>query len=167
MKEEQVQTASRQRRKVDPMESFFMRAHDWEIVKSAEISYRETIRNLRLLETFFVNASKGQPEHALEIRRRIAESRLERALMKKCSFGVCRARLIALSHLGFTNLERKALIHLIYARGAFARGHKQVAKRVAMEIIEELEKSLKKRKSRSEKEMLALTKNFLDRIKKS
>ncbi|MGA3010306.1 MAG: hypothetical protein ABSD72_08600 [Terracidiphilus sp.] len=167
MKNERVQAASWQRRKVDPIERFFMIAHDWERVKSAGISYDETTRNLQMLEAFFVDALKERPEDALEIRRRIAESRLDLAITKKCSFAVCRARLNALSHLGFTNLDRKGFYHLIYARGIFDRGHKKMAKRIAVDIIEELENSLKKRKSRSLKQTLAAMKNFLDLFEKT
>ena len=162
MKEKRVQTISRKSEKVSPIGRCFMRAHDREIVKSGKISYDESLRNLQMLEAFFVNALKEKPKDALEIKRRIAESRLDLALRKNCSVAVCRARLKALSHLGFTSLERKALFHLIYARGALARGHNRAAKRVSVAIIEELENSLKNRKSRPEKQMLAVARNFLD-----
>jgi len=42
-----------------------------------------------------------------------------------------------------------------------------MAKRIAVDIIEELENSLKKRKSRSLKQTLAAMKNFLDLFEKT
>ena len=164
MKEKRVKTASKQRRKISHAERFFMRALDWEIVKSEKISYDETLRNLQLLEAFFVNALKKQPADALEIKRRIAEWRLDRAIRKNCSFAVCQAQLNALSRIEFSNMERKAYCHLIYARGALARGHIHAAKRVSTATIKELENSLKNHKSRAEKQMLELTRSFLDSI---
>jgi hypothetical protein len=137
-----------------------------ELAKVATVSHAEMDRALRNLEKCYVKQLERHPDLALEVRRRIAEQLLDQAVLRGSSLSVCRARLNAASKLGFTNLEKRAHYHLLYAKGAFARGHKRVANRVAVAIANDLEQSLKRRKSLLAQECLAYTKKFLDHVKR-
>lgn len=128
------------------------------------MSYSEVIRSLRRLEREYVPQLGGHPTFARELRRRIAEKLLEQALLHDCKLSVCRARLNAAEQLGFTDVEQSAHYRLLYAKGAFARGHKRVAYRTAKAVAGDLERSLGRRKSLLGKHLLKLTKEYLEYI---
>jgi hypothetical protein len=139
----------------------FVRAVSWEIVRAATVSHEETVGRLRNLGKFYVKQLEGHPKLALEMRRRIAEQLLEQAIFRRSSLSVCRARLNAASRLGFADVERKAHCHMLYALGASARGNKRVAKKIAAEIANDLEQSLKKREGLLARDCLAHARRFL------
>ena len=80
---------------------------------------------------------------------------------------MCRARLNAAARLGFTDVEQSAHYRLLYAKGAFARGRKRVAYRTATAIVQDLEHSLKKRKSLLAQHLLTLAREYVGHIQKS
>lgn len=154
--------------------SAFGHALDLELVKSSSISYSQVVRNLRSLERDYVKKLKAHPEFALEIRRRIAESVLDQALLHGCNLSICRAKLSNASRLGWTDIGRKAHFHLVYARVALASGHKRVARRVAFAMVKEIQNMLDEPKnglSRSGRkfygELLARTVEVIDVIEGS
>jgi hypothetical protein len=126
--------------------------------------YSEVVRSLHRLEREYVPQLHGHPKFARELRRRIAEKLLEQAILHGCKLAVCRGRLTAAARLGFTDLEQSAHYRLLYAKGAFARGHKRVAYRTAKAVAGDLERSLRRRKSLLGKHLLKLTKEYLDHI---
>jgi hypothetical protein len=145
----------------------FARSLDWEMTRADTISYSEVVSSLRKLEKRYVGQLREHPKFARELRRRIAEKLLEQAILHGCNLSVCRARLNAAVRLGFTDVEQSAHYRLLYAKGALARGHRRVAYRMAAAIAKDLERSLKKRKSLLGKELLGLTRRYLDYVKKS
>jgi hypothetical protein len=138
----------------------------WKVVGAATMSYPEVARSLRGLERAYLVRLKDHPELALEIRRRIAENLLEQALIHGCSLPGCREKLKRTSRLGFENVERKAHFYLLYARGAFARGHKRVARQYTSTIETELDCLLRKRKSPLAKQCLEVARAFMRFIDK-
>jgi hypothetical protein len=55
---------------------------------------------------------------------------------------------------------QKTTYSILYAKWAFAQGHKRIARRVADEVIDELERSLKKRDNLPVRQCLAFAKRF-------
>ena len=167
VRKKRMQNNPRARDRVRSVGAAFARSLDWEMTRAATISYDEVVSSLRNLEKQYVGQLEGHPKFRRELRRRIAEKLLEQALFRGCKLSACRARLNAASRLGFTDVERKAHCHLLYAKFAFVRGHKRVAYRVATAIAKELERSLRKRKSLLAKHLLTLAREYLDHFKKS
>jgi hypothetical protein len=146
----------------------FARSLALEMTRAATISYGEVVRSLRRLEREYVPQLDGRPKFARELRRRIAEKLLEQAILHGCKLSVCRARLNAAARLGFTDVEQSAHYRLLYAKGAFARGHKRVAYRTATAVASDLERSLRRRrKNLLGKHLLKLTMEYLDHIRES
>jgi len=142
----------------------FARAAGFEIVKASSIPYDEVARNFRRLERTYLPHLAEHPSLALEIKRRISEHLLEQAILHGCSQQTCRSRLSVALRLGFTNIEQEAHYRLLYAKGALARGHMQIAKKTASEMVRKLRRSLKKRRSLLGQQCLTVTQKFLDHL---
>lgn len=155
---------AKRRKSVEAIGRDFARAVDWETIRAATISQTEIENNLRNLEGYYVNLLEKHPKFALEVRRRIAEMLFEQAVLRQNSLSACRARLNAASRLGYTNIERKAHCHMLYAMYASARRNERVAIKIATAIANDLELSLKKRKSLLAEQCLAHAKRFLEFI---
>ena len=138
----------------------FALALSQEVIDSHKKSHAHFARDLRKLEKVYLTRLKSSPELCLEIRRRISERLLDHAILARCKQSVCRARLNAASALGFTDLMQKTTYSILYAKWAFAQGHKRVARRVAAEVIDELQRSQKKRNSRPIQQCLAFAERF-------
>jgi hypothetical protein len=110
---------------------------------------------------------KGNRRLIREIERRIAELLLQHAIRHGCSFDVCRARLNELRRLGFSNIESKSTSYLLYAQGAMDRGHRNVARSIAATMADELERSLRRRRSMAGKKDLQLLRSFLTEFESS
>jgi len=126
-----------------------------EMTRAATL-YAEVVSSFRRLEKHYVAELGKHPMLARELRRRIAERLLEQAILHGCNLAVCRARLNAAARLGFTDVEQSAHYRLLYAKGAFSRGHKRVAVRTAEQVRDELRRSLRRRKSMLGKRLLGL-----------
>lgn len=155
---------SGRRNHVQAVGGAFARSLALETTRASTISYAEVVRNLRRLEREYVAQLEKHPRYARELRRRVAEKLLEQAILHGCNISVCRARLNAATRLGFTDVEQSAHYRLLYAKGAFARGHKQVACRTAKAVASDLERSLRRRKSLLGKHLLKLTREYLGHI---
>ena len=145
----------------------FAHSLGWEMTRARTLTYAEVVNNLRSLERQYVGQLQKHPEFALELRRRIAEKLLEQAIFHGCKLSVCRARLNAASRLGFTDIEQSAHYRLLYAKGAFDRGHTLVAYRTTTTIARDLECSLRRRRSRLGKHLLTLTREYMNHIERS
>ena len=168
MRGKRTPNSARVRNHVKTVGAGFARSFALEMTRAAKIGYGEVVRSLRGLEREYVPQLDGHPKFAKELRRRIAEKLLEQAILHGCKLSVCRARLNAASRLGFTDLEQSAHYRLLYAKGAFARGHKRVAYQTATAIASDLERSLRRRrKNLLGKHLLKLTREYLDYIRKS
>jgi len=167
MRTKRTPNTARVRNRIQSVGGAFSRSLALETTRAATISYAEVVGNLRRLEKEYVRQLEGYPKFARELRRRVAEKLLEQAIFHGCKLSVCRARLNAASRLGFTDVEQSAHYRLLYAKGAFARGHKRVAYRTAAGVAQDLERSLKRRKSLLAKRLLTLTREYLDHIKTS
>src|SRR5258708_33293892 len=111
------------------------------------LTYRGFAARLRQIEHRHVEQLRNKTFYAREIRRRPAELLLKEAIARGCSFEVCRTRMRQLETLGFADIETKALHALIYARMARANGHFRIARQVATKMVDELNRSLRRRKS--------------------
>jgi hypothetical protein len=166
----QTKPKARKPRRRDPVQAIgaaFARSLSFETVRAATLSYDEVTKSLREIETRYVAQLRGHPGYVKEVKRAIAGKLLEQAIFHGCKLSVCRARLSAASRLGFTDLEQSAHYRLLYAKGAFARGHKRVAYRTTKAVARDLERSLRRRKSLLGKHLLKLTREYLDHIRKS
>lgn len=143
------------------IERDFAKALDTEVVKAGGIGYRSVVTRLRRLERSFLSMLPVKSADALELRRRIAEQIYQQALSHNCSPALCRAKLRALTRLGFTDVERKAHFYLLDARAALSRGEKPVARRTAAAMIRELEAAPGRRGNPLRRELLGLTKALL------
>ena len=94
---------------------------------------RQKIAQLRGVEHEYCHRLASKPRLKLEVKRRIAENLLDMGISRGRSIATCRARLNALTKLGFTDIEQKAHYHLMYARTALERGHRQMAFRLAQD----------------------------------
>jgi hypothetical protein len=160
-----VKRVPKRERDVQAVGGAFANSLALETTRASTISYTEFARNLRRLEKEYVGQLERYPRFALELKRRIAEKLLEQAILHGCDMSVCRARLSAAARLGFTDVEQSAHYRLLYAKGAFARGHKRVAYRTAKTVAGDLERSLRRRKSLLGKHLLRLTREYLDHIR--
>ena len=142
----------------------FARAAGFEMAKASSIPYNEVARNFRRLERTYLPHLVGHPILALEIRRRVSEHLLEQAILHGCSQQACRSRLSEALRLEFTNVEQEARYCLLYAKGALARGHRRIAKKIASEMVQKLHRSLKKRRSLLGQQCLTVTQKFLDQL---
>jgi len=147
--------------KLARIERDFAKALAREVAKAGGISYRAVVARLRHLQRSCLALLPASSADALEVRRRIAEQMFQQALFHDCSRAVCRAKLKALSNLGFTDLERKAYFYLLDARAALSRGDKTLARRTAATMIRELENAPKRGRNDLRKELLGLTKALL------
>lgn len=143
------------------VERAFAKALGWEAASAASVSYKEVVVRHRRLERHYLKQAAGNRRLCREIRRRVAEQLLEQAIFHGCGLKLCRERLRRVSRLGFTNVERKAHYYLLYAKGAFARGHKRVAHRTTTAIARELERTLGKRKNPLARDLLRLANGYL------
>jgi hypothetical protein len=130
------------------------RTLDFECIRSASLPHNEVVRNFRKVEKFYLKELRGNPELALETRRRVAEHLLDQAILNGCAQRVCSSRLRTAAELGFTTIEREAHFRLLYARGALARGHVRIARKTAAEMAGKLERSLRRRRSLLAKQYL-------------
>ena len=124
----------------------FVRAGTREQIKRG-LTYRSFAARLRQIERIHVGQLRSKPYLACETKRRIAELLLKRATLCGGSFELCRTRMSRLQELGFTDIETKAFHCLIYARAARDHGHLRVARQVAANMVDELNRSLQRRKS--------------------
>jgi hypothetical protein len=143
------------------IERDFAKALALEVANAGSLSYRAAAARLRRLERSFLPMLPAKSADALEVRRRIAEQIYHQALSHGCSPAVCRAKLRALSRLGFTDVERKAHFFLLDARAALSRGDKSLARRTAATMIRELEDAPRRGRNPLRKELLGLTKDLL------
>jgi hypothetical protein len=111
------------------------------------LTYRSFAARLRQIERIHVGKLRSKPYLARETKRRIAELLLKHATLCGGSFQLCRTRMRRLQELGFTDIETRAFHCLIYAKAARDRGHLLVARKVATNMVDELNRSLRRRKS--------------------
>jgi hypothetical protein len=137
---------------------------EWKLFGAGTKSYGEIAKDLGALEKHYVSKLKHHPALVLEIRRRIAENKLEQALLHRCPLSLCNARLKVLSNLGFDTVERKAHFYLLFARGALARGNKSAARRMTSQIIDELQILLEGSSSPLAEQCLAYGRKILNSI---
>jgi hypothetical protein len=115
---------------------------------------REKVAQLRRVENEYCRRLADEPRLRLEVKRRIAETLLDRSISRGQRIASCRARFNALAKLGFTNIEQKAHYHLMYARAALERGHPQIAFNLATRMVLDLRRSLRHRRSLLGRELL-------------
>jgi hypothetical protein len=127
---------------------------------------RRKIAQLRRMENKYCRKLADEPRLKLELKRRIAETLLEMSLCRGRRIASCRARLNALARLGFTDIERKARYHLLYARAALERGHSQIAFDVASRMVLEVRRSLRNRRSLLGRELLGHLERLATRASK-
>jgi hypothetical protein len=146
----------------------FARSVSSEMTRAMTLNYAEVVRAFRNLEKHYVAHLERYPKLAREIKRRVSERILEQAILHGCNLSVCCAKLRVASRLGFSDLEQKAHYHLLYAKAAFARGHKRLALRTTTAITKELERSLTKSpKNALAKHLLKVAREFLTSMKNS
>ncbi|SRR6266496_638860 len=91
---------------------------DLEIIfaRKRETEFDDLVKAFKAVETSYVAQFATNQFLALEAKRRVAELLLCSATGKRCPFETCRALLDDLFRLGFTDLERKGTMCLIFSR---------------------------------------------------
>jgi len=119
-------------------------------------SQRRKIARLRRIEDEFCRRLANKPRLKVEVKRRIAETLLDMSISQGQTLATCRVRFGALAKLGYTDVEQKAHYCLIYARAALERGHPRIADNVTKNMIPELRRSLRRRRSLLGRQLLRL-----------
>jgi hypothetical protein len=148
------------------LEREFGKTLGWQVAKAGTLSYRTVAARLRNLEQLYLKQLKNEVLKR-EVRRRIAEQMFQQAIFHNCSLPLCKAKLNELTKLGFENIERKGHFYLLYTRGALARGHRLLANRTARAIVNELERSVPRRKSLLAQDLLVNFKSLLAHVQPS
>lgn len=123
----------------------------WELGRVLEKIYAQTpnmefdeiLRSYDDVESAFLPKVAGNESLIKEAKRRIAELKLFSAIEKHCPFELCQALFNDLSHhLGFTNLEKKANVYIIYSRYCLEMGHYYDGRSILEQLKIELEEKL-------------------------
>jgi hypothetical protein len=104
-----------------------------------DMEFDDLVKAYRKVQDYFLPQVGGNEFFTLETKRRVAELMLYSALEKQSPFELCRKLFDELSQLGFTNLERKSTVYLIYSRYCLQAGREDEG----INLLELLEVELK------------------------
>src|SRR6266487_2714427 len=153
----------RSRARIRGRELAFVRAVT-EVQLAKGLSYRAFTARLRRIERFHVEQLSRNKFLAQEIKRRISELLLKEAILRGCSFNICRRRMNEIRALGFTDIEQKSMCLFFYARAARDRGHFHIAKDTAAGMAKELDSSLRRKRSLLGKDWLKALTSLLSEL---
>jgi hypothetical protein len=114
-------------------------------VKGPDMKFEDLVKSYKLVEESFLPKVAGNEVLILETKRRVAELILYSALEKKCSFGLCERLFNEVVDLGFTNLEKKANVYMVYSRYCLQIGHNDEGNRLLIPLKAELEENIYKK----------------------
>jgi hypothetical protein len=106
-----------------------------------EMSFEDLVRAFKTVETHYVEL-ETKPFLILETKRRVAEWMIMAATDKRCPYETCRARLDHLFQLGFTDLQMKVTMCIIFARYCRATRHFREGIELLEPVVEELQSEL-------------------------
>lgn len=134
-------------------------------VQTPTSKFDELVKLYKEAENCFLMRVAGKEFFTLEIKRRVAELILYSAIEKRCSLDLCRSLLDDLGLLGFTNLEKKSSIYLIYSRYCLELGHSQEGICLLRQLEDELVDELRQTGLLVYTELLRTTREILRRFK--
>jgi hypothetical protein len=82
--------------------------------KTPVMEFNELIKSYKEIKSSFLPKVAGNELLTLEVKRRVLELMLYSAIEKQCSYELCESLFAEFSQLGFTNLEKKSNIYLIF-----------------------------------------------------
>lgn len=123
----------------------FGRALERVYATTPDVDFDELAQSYKNVEDSFLARVAGNQFLTLETKRRVSELMLYSAIDKECSFELCEDLFGKLSRLGFTNLEKKSNVYLIYSRYCLEvdRNHEGIRLLEPLEV--ELEDELHRR----------------------
>jgi len=134
------------------LERQFVRELGDVFARKYEMSFEDLVKAFKAVETHYVEL-ETKPFLILETKRRVAEWTLMAATDKRCPYETCRAQLDHLFQLGFTNLQTKATMCIIFARFCRATRHAREGIELLEPVVEELQSELNRKGiTRHEKE---------------
>jgi hypothetical protein len=130
-------------------------------VQTPKMGFDALIEAYKEVESSFLPKVAGNDFLTLETKRRVAELALYSALEKKCSFELCQSLFVNLSRLGFTNLEKKSNVYLIYSRYCLRVSRNQEGIRLLEQLKVELEHELRRADMLVYRELLKTVRDVL------
>ena len=124
----------------------FSRALEKVYVTTPDVDFDDLAQSYRNVEDSFLRRVAGNEFLTLETKRRVAELMLYSAIDKQCSFELCESLYGKLSRLGFTNLEKKSNVQLIYSRYCLQLGRNDDG----ILLLEPLEVELEEKRQQSD-----------------
>jgi hypothetical protein len=113
--------------------------------QTREMDFDGVVEALKSLENAHVASVGGNHFLALETKRRVAELLLDLATCRLCPFETVRDLLDDLFRLGFTDLERKGTMCLVFSRYCQDTGRNQEA----IDLLEHLKAELEEESART------------------
>jgi hypothetical protein len=141
---------SRTRPPILPPEQVLLRMRCREIdsvsrlLRTPDINFDDLAKSYKNVEDSFLPKVAGNQFLTLETKRRVSELMLYSAIEKECSFELCHSLFDELSQLGFTNLEKKSSVYLIYSRYCLELGQSNHVTRLLEQLEVELEDELRR-----------------------
>lgn len=129
--------------------------------KSLEVSIDELLSEYESVEQAFLPQVANNPFLVSETHRRVAEMKFYSAVDRNVAYEICRNLFSDLLALGFTNLEKKSNLYLIFARYCLQVGKEDEAMIMLREICTDLENALCGNDSLVYQEILRQARNLL------
>ena len=143
----------------------FGRALEEIYLRTPDTSFDELSKSYKNVEATFLSKVAGNQFLTLETKRRVAELILYSAIDKQVSFELSESLFGELSRLGFTNLEKKSSVYLIYSRYCLELGRINEGLRLLEELKVELENELRLGEAPVYRELLDTTLEVLTELK--
>jgi len=124
-----------------------------------EMEFLDLVRALKSIEMAYVEKFEGDPLAASETRKRVAELILYSAIDKGLEFAECQRLFNDLVQLGFSDLERKSTITIIFSRYCLETKHRQQGVDLLKALESELQDAI--RPIRLYKDLLKTTQEVL------
>jgi hypothetical protein len=121
-----------------------------------DLGLEEQFAELDAIEREFLPRFAGNPMLQLEVRRRVAESKLNAAFDRELAPDFCLALFDAVRTLGFTNLEKRSNMTLVLARRYLAASEHRRAAELLAPLEVELRQAVKTAPSRVHDELLRI-----------
>jgi hypothetical protein len=113
-------------------------------VNTPNMEFDDLAKSYKEVEEAFLPKIAGNEFLALETKRRVAELMLYSAVEKQLPFELCQELFNNLAQLGFTNLEKKSSVYLIYSRYCLHFKHKNEGTRFLEQLKVELNDELRR-----------------------
>jgi len=135
--------------------------------QKSERSFHDLVSALRSVENTYLDRLSGNQLLSLETRRRVAELILYSATDKGVPFEMCQRAFDDLSLLGYSDLETKSTVSIIYSKYCLEVGRCQRAIELLEPLEVELQAELRRRRIKLYRHLLKRTQDVLKQLRTS